>query len=388
MTSATHEHTLNVALGEVLGRLRRSWTTRAERTGNVLVEGGRPDILIEEASGWPVVIEAERSGHASAENDAKDRLGKTVSSTGRKIETAIALVYPSDIHTLDGAGLRDAIDGAHDLEYALYTHRLDDPPDRLPSAGWIRGGVRDLAMLVHRAALPPPRIEALAKELENGVRIGAEHLTRRHAFGSELAGHIAGILGQSDDKDGQTRRMAMTVIANALVFHESLAEAEFQVPEVEGGPTRAVRRVESFRSQGIFAPGDLCDEWEGILSVNYWPIFWSAREMLRIMPTATANDVLDWLWRTCQKLVAGGVTRSHDLTGTVFQSLIADRQFLATYYTRPEAAARTGAMEIRWPASRSGISLAAPARCCPPRTSGCHSCMSCTAVIPGSCTAQ
>ncbi len=33
------------------------------------------------------------------------------------------------------------------------------------------------------------------------------------------------------------------------------------------------------------------------------------------------------------------MTRSHDLTGTVFQRLIADRKFLATYYTRPEAAA-------------------------------------------------
>ena len=350
MTSATHEHTLNVALGEVLGRLRQSWTTRTEQIGNVLEEGGRPDILIEEASGWPVVIEAERSSHASAENDAKDRLGKTVAGSGRQIETAIALVYPQAIHALDGAKLRKAIDNTQDLEYALYTHRPGDPPDRLPSAGWIRGGVRDLAMLVHRAAVPPPRIEALATELENGVRVAAERLTRRHSFGSELGEHIAGILGQSDDSDGQTRRMAMTVVANALVFHESLAEAEFQVPETEGGPTRGVRRVESFRSQSIFAPGDLCDEWERILSVNYWPIFWSAREMLRLMPTATANDVLDWLWRTGQKLVAGGVTRSHDLTGIVFQSLIADRQFLATYYTRPEAAALLAALAL--PANR------------------------------------
>ena len=46
-----------------------------------------------------------------------------------------------------------------------------------------------------------------------------------------------------------------------------------------------------------------------------------------------------WLWQTGQKLVAGGVTRSHDLMGIVFQRLIADRKFLATYYTRPEAAA-------------------------------------------------
>ena len=349
-SSATHEHTINVALGEILGGLRSSWTTRTERTGNILSEGGRPDILIEEASGWPVVIEAERSSRVDAETDAVNRLGKTVARTGRRIETAIALVYPRAIHNLDGQDLRDAIDGTQALEYALYTHRLGESPERLPQRGWIRGSLRDLAILAHRAAVPPPRIEALATELENGVRIAAEHLTRRHTFGSELGERIADVLGQSDDTDGQTRRMAMTVIANALVFHESLAEAEFQAPETRGGPTRSVKRVEAFRSQGIFMNGDLCDEWERILSVNYWPIFWSAREMLNAMPTATAHDVLDWLWRTGQQLVAGGVTRSHDLTGIVFQSLIADRQFLATYYTRPEAAALLSALAL--PANR------------------------------------
>ena len=84
--------------------------------------------------------------------------------------------------------------------------------------------------------------------------------------------------------------------------------------------------------------------------MNYWPIFWSAKEMLRLMPTATAHAVLEWLWKTGQKLVAGGVTRSHDLTGIVFQRLIADRKFLATYYTRPEAAALLAALAL--PASR------------------------------------
>ena len=86
MTSATHEHTINVALGEVLGRLRRSWTTRSEQTGQVLKGGGRPDILIEEASGWPVVIEAERSNYTSAEDDAKARLGRVVASSDRAVD--------------------------------------------------------------------------------------------------------------------------------------------------------------------------------------------------------------------------------------------------------------------------------------------------------------
>ena len=350
MTTATHEQTLNVALGEVLGLLRQSWTTRSERTGQVLTGGGRPDILVEEASGWPVVIEAERSNHTSAEDDAKARLGRQVANTGRFVETAIALVYPPALHSLDGPKLREAMRSTVELEFALYTRRLEGVPERLPAEGWITGSVRDLAMLVHRAAVPPPRIEALASELEDGVRHAAQDFTRRHAYGSQLGKQIADVLGQSDDCNGQTRRMAMTVIANALVFHESLAEAEFQITDSDGAPSRNVRLVESFRSGDVFSPGNLRQEWERILSVNYWPIFWSAKEILSLMPTATANGVLGFLWETSQKLVAGGVTRSHDLTGTVFQRLIADRNFLATYYTRPEAAALLAALAL--PADR------------------------------------
>ena len=120
VNNATHEQTLNDALGEVLGDLRISWRIRTERIGGVFVEGGRPDILIEEASGWPVVIEAERENPRSAENDATERLGLTVASSGRKIETVIALVYPPNLHALYGAELREAIENTIELEYALY----------------------------------------------------------------------------------------------------------------------------------------------------------------------------------------------------------------------------------------------------------------------------
>ncbi len=339
MPGPTHEQTLNVALGEVLDGLRRSWSARAEQTGNILDGGGRPDILVEDASGWPVVIEAERADHASAEQDAIARLGRQVSHSGKTIETAVALVYPDGLSYLDGKRLRNAVDRTDAFEYALYTRRVGDPPERLPEDGWIRGGVRDLAMLVHRAAAPAPRVNALADEFQTGVERAADEFTRRHAYGGSLGRELADVLGQDDDKDGQTRRMAMTVIANALIFHESLAEAEFQVADTPDGQERSVRPVGLFRSFDAFATDDLCDEWTRILKVNYWPIFWTAKEMLRKMSAETANGVLGWLWPTARNLVLGGVTQSHDLTGIVFQKLIADRKFLATYYTRPEAAA-------------------------------------------------
>ena len=203
VNDATHEQTLNDALGEVLSDLRISWGIRTERIGGVFVEGGRPDILIEEASGWPVVIEAERDNHRGAENDATERLGLTVANSGRKIETAIPLVYPPNLHALYGAELREAIENTSELEYALYTRLDGGGHERLPDTGWIVGGVRDLARLVNRAAIPSPRLEALATELENGVRQAAAEFTRRHDYGSALGEQISNVLGQSDDEEGQ-----------------------------------------------------------------------------------------------------------------------------------------------------------------------------------------
>ena len=353
MPGPTHEPTLNVALGEALDRLRRSWRARAEQTGNVLDGGGRPDVLVEDASGWPVVIEAERADHASAERDAIARLGRKVTDSGRAIEAAIALVYPDDLTYLDGARLRRALNRTEGLEYALYTRRVGDSPERLPEDGWVRGSVRDLAMLVHRAAVSAPRVEALAQSFEMGIERAADEFTQRHRYGGELGAEVARILGQNDDMAGQTRRMAMTVLTNALIFHEALAAVEFQVATAQDGAMRRLRLTNHFFDlvNGVVDSAELCAEWERILAINYWPIFWTAKEMLIRMPVGTANGVLIALWSTARALISGGVTSSHDLTGIVFQRLIADRKFLATFYTRPEAAALLAGLAL--PAGRA-----------------------------------
>ena len=338
---STHEQTVNVALGEVLSGMRRSWRVLDERTGGVLVEGGRPDVLVLDATGWPVVIEAELANHQSAEQDAVARLGKRPTGGEHAIETVIALVYPPDLRELRGEALREAIRTTDALEYALYTHVRDDErgPERLPEEGWLRGSVVELAMLVHRSTMPAQRIEALADVLEGGVNDAADRFSTLHPqFGEGRGEQLADVLEQADDSTGQTRRMAMTVLLNALIFHEALAQADFEV-EV-GGKSRAVHSIDVFFALEL-RRDELLREWDAILDRNYWPIFGIARELLdpTLMPVKTASDVLQPLWFTSRRLVEGGVTRSHDLTGTVFQRLIADRKFLATYYTRPEAAA-------------------------------------------------
>lgn len=339
-SDSTHEQTVNVALGEVLSELKRTWRVLDERTGNVLREGGRPDVLVLEAAGWPVVIEAELSDRHSAERDAIERLGKHPVGSDHTIETAIALVYPPELHRLQGADLREAIRETDALEYALYTHVQDHEKgrDRVPEAGWVRGSVVELAMLAHRAAIPAQRIDQLADVLAAGVNDAADRFSTLHPqFGEGRGAQLGDVLDQADDTAGQTRRMAMTVLLNALIFHEALAQADFTIRA--NGRRRAVQSIDAFFGLTLRRE-ELLAEWEAILELNYWPIFGIARELLdpTIAPIKTANDILQPLWFTARRLVEGGVTRSHDLTGTVFQRLIADREFLATYYTRPEAA--------------------------------------------------
>ncbi len=374
---ATHEHTINVALGEVLAGLRpHSWRVHAEETRTLQHAAKQPDILIEEASQWPVVIEAERTNHPSAEQDALGRLGLIVNETGKPIESAIALVYPQSVLNLNGQPLRDELGRTDGLEYALYTRTIAGGEERLPESGWLNGSAKDLAMLAHRASMPAPRIERLGVVLEQGIENAAHRFTERHGSHEpgELGPAIAELLGQADDQGGQTRRMAMTVLINALIFHEALAEAGFRIERSEppppgevsqsdgGGPSQAdsdqsstgrrVHPLSHFRNSDYSYQRDaLTDEWNLILDVNYWPIFATAREILIKLPIATVGDVLQPLWNAANQLVQGGVTKSHDLTGVIFQRLIADRKFLATFYTRPAAAALLAGLAI--PADRA-----------------------------------
>lgn len=338
MHTGTHEQTINTAVAEVLGDLSRSWKIQAERTGHVFIEGGRPDILIEEPGGWPVVIEAEVANYRQAEREAEMRLGNHLAHSPRTVESVVALVYQENLRRYEGEELRNAIRET-EFEYAALGRDSEGRRTRFPSSGWLRGGIKELAMLVRRISVPIARVEALADELEHGVNRAAGYLAAVHPIGGSLGAQLATVLEQRDDEMGQSRAMAMTVIVNALVFHAALAEAGLSVEDIRTGEFRSVKMPTMCRKQGAFQPTQLLDEWASILSVNYWPVFHTSSSLVQELPTRTAVTVLNALWETAEALISGGVTKSHDLTGIVFQRLIADRKFLATYYTRPSAAA-------------------------------------------------
>ena len=323
-----------------------SWHVHAEETRTLRKSSKRPDVLVEEAAQWPVAIEAERESYDGAEGDARARLGQVVNETRKPIESAIALVYPPEVLDIDGEELRQALRTTEGLEYALLTRTLGGGEERLPESGWMKGSARDLAMLAHRASTPAPRVERMGVILEQSIEDAAAAFTARH--GSHLEGSlgsdIASLLGQSDDQAGQTRRMAMTVVINALIFHEALAGAEFFIAADD--QQRRLRHLRELLSPGDFDIDALTLEWQAVLEINYWPIFATASEIIRKLPEETAAAVLTPLRKGALRLVQRGVTKSHDLTGVIFQRLIADRKFLATFYTRPAAAALLAGLAI------------------------------------------
>jgi hypothetical protein len=331
---ATTEHTINDALAEVLTETRSLWrykgVVKSENVSVLKSSGKQPDILITEPNVSPVIIETEILPAISVEADARQRLGERLTPSGLRILSSLAVRLPHRLRDFSGPLLKKEIINSPDFEMALYTGENPEVCTRWPRNGWIRGNVIDLSILAQSASVPPSVVEEAANKLVEGVSQAAALLAD---MAIAHPGSIKKICEELCQEDGeQTRRMAMTILANALVFHESLARGE--------GDLYYVRTLDELRGKwsGV-SKNEMLEDWKRILGVNYWPIFDIARRILEVIPTDTAKPLLGGLATTAGELVANHMMRSHDLTGAVFQRLIADRKFLAAYYTNPASAA-------------------------------------------------
>ena len=329
---------LNNALCELLRRMMTACEVRSENT-QILTgySGRRPDVLITAPGRSPVVVEAEYEPAAEAEEDARGRLGLRVESGGRSVEAAIALRYPQ--------GVRDAYDAGRALAEARLSYCvLREGGVRFPESGWLEGSAADLADLIRLISVPQKEVDEATDVLQTGVERAAAILDEESELRPAMAENIAGILEL--DNIRQTRRMACAILANAMVFHERVAGIH---------PNMGINSLIKLRGptlqEGIFTA------WRRILEVNYFPIFDVAARVLAEMPSGPAARILTVLRAIAERVEAAGVTQAHDLTGQVFQRLIADRKYLATFYTRPASAALLARLAV---AKMKGVDWACP----------------------------
>lgn len=330
---ATTEHTTNDALAAALRQTRKAWRDSniviSENTSVLKGTAERPDILVLEPNVSPVVIETEFIPAVTVEKDAVSRLGKVIRTTGRTILSSVAVRLPATFKNKQGTKLYEDISNTRDLEVATFTGSSPTTATRWPISGWIRMSIAELSVLTQSASIPPAVIEAAADELVNGVSEAAgllDEIATRHS------GAMSNIARELRQEDGvQTRRMAATILSNAFMFQDNLASGP--------GELSIVNSLEQLRGAGKLTKSGVLAEWRKILKVNYWPIFDIARRILEPIPTQDSKPLIAGLTTTADKLLENQLMHSHDLTGAVFQRLIADRKFLAAYYTTPASAA-------------------------------------------------
>ena len=327
MTPRQHEQNANNSLGIILQGMMTTFDVRYENTR--IIEGHpgmHPDILITADGRSPVVVEAEYDPAGTAEAEARERLGLRVNN--RPIEAVIALRYPPEV--ADAYDLAAAV-AAAPLSYCLFTvakygpapHREIQRVARFPETGWLRGAPSDLADFIRLVSVPHLAVEQATDALITGIDGVAAIL-------DEVPGctpAIARLLGMDDVP--QTRRMAGAIIANAMVFHERIARIY-----------PAIRPLHLVCGNGVANPlRETVNAWQQILEVNYWSIFSIGKNLLQQLTSMDAKRILNLLELIVGNITNTGIDNTHDLTGRVFQRLISDRKYLATFYTLPPSAA-------------------------------------------------
>ena len=284
----------------------------------------RPDILVRAPNAQPVVVETEYAPAATVEGDATARLGKQPLASAEPIEQAIAVRVP-DSFRRGQADLAERI-AAADFDYCVFS---GDPaaPRRWPETGWLTGGIDHIARCIEHAMVSQRLVDRGMSILENGVRIATIAIRDAVTLGfPDVERNFGRILNQRGGE--QTNRMAMTIIANALTFH-AMITGTHDVPPIT--QLRTTTRS-SFQMELLLAWRHILDE------INYWPIFKVASDLLATVRSDTARRILAVLADAAEQLAHIGATTRHDLAGRMFQNLIVDRKFLATFYTRPTSA--------------------------------------------------
>ena len=352
MTTSTigrmHEQTFNEILADALRNLRRPWRENqefivSERQGVVVnAKAERPDILISPPDIYPVILEVEFGQPAIG--DARKRLGRQVAGTYSLVRSAIAVGAPEEIRQWSNQQLREQLaqPGALELQYVVFSAVVrgdesqvvinDDDVQRWPSNGHVSGTLFDLADLCEYAAAPTLLVSQVAGDVSREIKNLAKSLNQ--VLPSDVSNDIASGLGQKDPEQGL--RLACCIWLTSLRLQDLLANKSSTMRSI------GLKTLEQLRTAGVghaIVAGELKEEWDKILSVNYGAIFHTSRSALddRI-PNQDSSAILGSLARLAERITSMRLGNRVDFAGELFPLLLDDREETAAHYTLPETA--------------------------------------------------
>ncbi len=332
----TTEPTVNTYVAQALRGMHPRWAANgaivSQATGTVHgSKGAQPDILVRVPGAGSLVIEAEFVPAHTLDADALDRIGKELEGAQHPVETVVALRYPERLGVVAEASLASELEAARDLEWCVWTEGPHEV--RFPSEGWIKGRLVDFAGTLETVAVSQRRIDRAADVLQRAVENAAVVLAKLE---SPVQQKVADCLHQEPAE--QTMRMAASIVVNAFLFQVAVAANH-------GTPTVEETRV-NFGNPLHLHKQDVLEAWRQILEVNYWPIFHISRRILLPIDEASAQRLCNTLGSAAGRLAEAGAVEVQDLAGQMFGRLIADRKFLATFYTLPESSALLAEMAV------------------------------------------
>ena len=339
MAPAEHrdEKALNAAIAAAIGRCHPQSVVEAERVSKLVGSAKQPDITVDAPGRERVLVENKyaRVAPRALEQQCLGHFGTRWAEGDRPVRVVVGMRSPERLNDFSDEDLAQGAFTEITFQWAMWSVNGEGAPTRLPETGWLEGRIAELAAFIDRAGADGADASALADLVQLRLTAAAAEATRgvgaADAFGKVLA----------QEPGEQTNRMAMAIMFNAVLFQFHIAEHHPEIPS----PTQMM-------ADNDFDQLRMLEMWQGILDVNYWPIFGVSRRLLHGIPSAVgAKRALEILCRTAGEIVDD--PNSSGLVGRLFGELIGDRKFLATFYTRPASAAllaelAVDRLEVNW----------------------------------------
>lgn len=317
---SVEESNYNTVLPGLILPLLPNWKMAPQRTQQIRNSGRVPDVMMESSRGAPVAVECkydEQPNIANVQKQAETILGRETRK-GKTIELAVAALYPKSLSNSalqPKEALSDAV-----LKFAAYSYRADGNAERFPDGGWLEGSLEKFARFLETLGEPSLLEHEMAEKFTEAVEAAAAVLDSQFPA-------VAAVVMQENCR--QTDQMVAALMLNAFIFHHIVA---IHHPDEIASPAQ-------IQQHNQISQTDVGDMWQRILDINYYPIFGVANECLEaIVDTAKATRMLQILARAANEISASDPYAAQNLAGEAFGALIADRKFLASFYTLPASA--------------------------------------------------